>query len=284
MYANYWGLDEIPFRNTVEARWFYESPFHEEALARLLFLVEHRRRCGLLLGPAGTGKTLLLEVLRRELTRSCGKLARIDACGRSSRELLWEVTSELGLCPRMEDGQHRLWRRLDDHLQAARYSRASTVLLLDHVERAPAETQSMIERLGQLSSRDDAGFTIILGVRGERPQNLSNGLLELADLRMELTPLDRLQTEQYVETLLFKAGATRTLFEVAALERLFLETAGVPRALNRLCDMALLAGMAERAPAITESIVAGAAEEVSSGARRIAHGGPHSRHRTAVSV
>src|SRR5258708_39747529 len=31
MYANYWGLAEIPFKNTLDTRWFYESSGHEEA-------------------------------------------------------------------------------------------------------------------------------------------------------------------------------------------------------------------------------------------------------------
>ncbi len=70
MYANYWGLAEIPFRNTIETRWFYESPGHEEALARLIFLIEQRRRCGVLSGPAGSGKSLVLELLRRETLRT----------------------------------------------------------------------------------------------------------------------------------------------------------------------------------------------------------------------
>ena len=99
-----------------------------------------------------------------------------------------------------------------------------------------------------------------------------------------MTTLDRIQTEQYVETLLYKAGATRTLFDVAAFERLYRETAGVPRALNRLCDMALVAGMAEGAPAITEAIVAGAADELNVRTHREPTTRPHIRPRAAVRV
>ena len=69
MYANYWGLAETPFRNTLDARWFYESPVHEEALARLLFLIENQRRCG-----AGYAMCFGLP-LRRGLPRNGGMSA-----------------------------------------------------------------------------------------------------------------------------------------------------------------------------------------------------------------
>ncbi len=40
MYDNYWGLWESSFYNTINVRWFHESPSREEALARLHFLIE----------------------------------------------------------------------------------------------------------------------------------------------------------------------------------------------------------------------------------------------------
>jgi general secretion pathway protein A len=262
MYANYWGLAEIPFRNTLDTRWFYESPVHEEALARLLFLIENQRRCGVLSGPAGTGKSLILEILSREISHRAGEFARIDLVGRTTREMLWEIAAELGLCPAHDDGPHRLWRKLHDHILANWHARAPLVLLFDHLDRAQSECVGVVERLQQLSAWGDSGLTLILSVRGDRLGNLSAVLREVADLRIDLAPLDRQQTEQYVETLLFKAGATRMLFEPAAFERLFIETRGIPRALDRLCDLSLLAGMADNAASIDESTVAAAAAEL----------------------
>ena len=70
MYPSHWGLQASPFRGCLDARSFYQSPTHDEALARLFFLVEQRRRLGLLMGPAGSGKSLLLEVLAQQLRRA----------------------------------------------------------------------------------------------------------------------------------------------------------------------------------------------------------------------
>ena len=262
MYANYWGLAEIPFRNTIDTRWFYQSQVHEEALARLLFLVENHRRCGVLSGAAGTGKSLLLEILAGEAARTGGQVAHIDLFGRSSQEMLWEIVAELGVPAGPDDATQRLWRKLHDHVLANRYSRAPLILLLDHLDRAHAECVVVVERLQHLSSGGDTGLTLILGVRDERAAAFAPVLREISDLRIEIAALDRTETQNYIETLLTRAGASQSIFEPTAIDRLFDETHGVPRHLNRLCDLALLAGMADHALRIDESMVAAAAEEL----------------------
>lgn len=283
MYAKYWGLAEIPFRNTLDGRWFYESPGHEEALARLLYLVENRRRCGVLTGPAGSGKSLLLELLRGQASRGGGQAARIDLFGRGSHEMLWEAVAELGLAPDAHDRSNRLWRKLCDHALANRYAGGSLVLVLDHLDRAQPDCLDVVERLQHLSAGGDTGMTLILGVRGDRAAAMAGVLRELSDLRIELPPLDREQTEQYVETLLYKAGATRSLFTPDAFDRLFDDSRGLPRALNRLCDLSLLAGMADQVDLIDEPIVAAAAEELHVG---LTHDRPktHLRPRFAAEI
>ena len=42
MYESHWDLDEIPFRGCLDPRFFYQSPTHEEALARLHFFLLQR--------------------------------------------------------------------------------------------------------------------------------------------------------------------------------------------------------------------------------------------------
>jgi general secretion pathway protein A len=274
MYADFWGLAEIPFQNTRDPRWFYEGPGHEEALARLMFLVEHRRRCGLLTGPSGTGKSLVLELLRREAVRTGAEVALVDLLGCSSRELLWELLAAWGRSAGLDDSQYVLWRRVHDHVQANGFAQVPLVLILDHLERAHTDCIAAVERLQQLSAGGHAALTLILGVESDRAAGLGPTLREISDLRIELPPLDREQTQQYVETQLARAGADRPLFDLSAFDRLFDETHGVPRELNRLCDLALLAGMADQATHIDATIVSAAAEEL--------HARPRGDHRPRV--
>lgn len=269
MYADYWGLAETPFHSAADPRWFFESPGHEEALARLLFLIEHQRRCGVISGAPGTGKSLILELVRSEAARSGAQAALVDLVGRTTREMLWEILASLGLWPGAEDAPHKLWRRLQDRIAANADARQRLVLLFDHLERGHAECISAIERLQQLSAGGRAGLTLIVGIRSQRSPETARVLRDMSDLRIDLPPFDREQTRQYVEALLARAGAQRPFFADSAFDRLYDETQGVPREINRLCELSLLAGMAEQATSIDDPLVAAAAEELHGGFHRI---------------
>src|SRR2546422_51546 len=70
MYEAYWGLSEPPFDNSPNPKFFYLSPEHEEALVRLVYMVSHRKGCGMLTGEYGCGKTTLSRALIQRLLRT----------------------------------------------------------------------------------------------------------------------------------------------------------------------------------------------------------------------
>lgn len=262
MYAQYWGLVSSPFLNTRDTRWFHESPGHEEALARLLYIAEERRQCGVLLGSSGTGKSLLLQRLYRELGRGQRELALVDLQGRSSHEFLWETVAALGLAPGRFDDTLDLWRRLQDHLQSNEYAQIPTVLIFDHLDGADPECARALLRLYHLGNNSAASLTLIFSLRGENLADWGDLLGDMSELRIELPDLDRSQTQDYIETLLRQAGAVRLLFEPSAIDELYQQTLGNPRRINRLCDLCLLAGMADGQTRVSQAMVAAAGDEV----------------------
>lgn len=262
MYAQYWGLSESPFKGTLDTHWFYESPVHEEALARLLFLVEERRRCGVLIGPPGTGKSLLAQVVLRQVRRTQREVGFIDLLGRNARELLWETAASLGLAPRLADSSWQLWRTLQDHLIVNEHAQFHTVLLFDHLDRSEPDCAAALQRMFHLNAAASPSITFLLTIRNEHLPRLAGTLGEVSDLRIELPPLDRQQTGQYIEAQLKKAGARNLIFEADAIDQLYEHSQGVPRDLNRLCDLSLIAGMAESQTSIDGAVVVSVAEEL----------------------
>src|SRR3954447_25759537 len=87
----HWGFDHWPFRSLPGLGQFYPTPGHNEALARIEHLVEGQRRVGVLLGQSGVGKSLLLKVAARELSRKGAALALVNASGATARELMWQI-------------------------------------------------------------------------------------------------------------------------------------------------------------------------------------------------
>ena len=67
MYAEFFGLRELPFNNTPDPRFFFSTPDHEEALASLIYAVRERKGFVLLTGDVGAGKTLVSRVMLRNL-------------------------------------------------------------------------------------------------------------------------------------------------------------------------------------------------------------------------
>ena len=102
----YWGLERWPFASSPGASQFYPTAGHHEALARIEYLVNSRRRLGALLGDSGTGKSLLLRVAAGQLGRQGRAVVLVDALGATTREAFWQLACGLGTG--MADSKARL--------------------------------------------------------------------------------------------------------------------------------------------------------------------------------
>src|SRR5215213_7697021 len=112
MFLSHWGLKESPFRGGIDPRYFFQGPTHEEALARLHFLADERRAVGLVLGAAGMGKSLLLEVFARQLRAGGRQVAKVNLIGLGPQELIWQVAAQLGVNPVGQPSLGQLWQAL----------------------------------------------------------------------------------------------------------------------------------------------------------------------------
>lgn len=262
MYAAYWGLRRAPFQNTLDDAWFFDGPGHEEALCRLLYLVEEKRTCGLLRGPSGTGKSLLMKLAARHGRRSTRLVAEVDLACADGPEILWRLTSQLGLGPKRNDSPARLWRSLDDHLVGARLVRRQTVFFFDHADQSFPECGPVLERLLHLAHRASGALTVLMAMReGELPA-WCEGPTRFATLRIDLDPLNARQTAQFVASALRSAGCERDLFAPRALAAIYEESRGVPRTVNRLCELSLLAAMHDQQDVVDPQTVHGVAAEL----------------------
>ena len=242
MYQSHWGLDETPFRTQLDPRFFHQSPTHEEALARLHFLVDYRRRLGLLIGPQGSGKSLLLEVFAGELRERGLPVSKVSLLGVDRGEMLWLLAAQFGLNPSRELSYPSLWRLLADRIAEYRYQQMATVVLLDDADQASDEVLTQVARLAQLDPTPDARLTMVLAGRRQRISRLGDSLLERAELRIDVQPWQPDDTESYLKASLARAGRQTPLFLDPAIERLHQLGQGIPRRISQLADLALLAG------------------------------------------
>ncbi len=187
--------------------------------------------------------------------------AQADLEGLSENQFLRQLEIQLRLGGTETDSSAIRWRRLLDFFQSASDSGLFAVLLLDNLEDAEPRALTAIKRLVHLHDQSAAHLVVIAGLdHGQHSPRVSD-LLERAEMCVEVGPLRRSETESYVESRLKASGNAQAVFEADTIDQLQQLTGGVPREINRLCDLALLAGMSEQQTALGPQLLAALAEE-----------------------
>ena len=269
MYEQYWGLNRNPFRNNTADEFFFRSATHQAALLKMRYVVENRLGAGLLTGGIGYGKTYLVRMLAEELPDQFGPIVHLVFPQLTATELLSWIAVELGVdeseLSAGTGGVDRTIRRIQRQLRNYAESHRYPVLVIDEAhlieDRQVFQALQLLLNFQQESQIDFSLFFI-----GEH--SLSSRINRMAQLderiavKSALQPLSEEETVGYVEHRLKVAGATRTCFDAQALQTLIEFSGGVPRRINRLCDLALLVGYADQLDVVTENEIEAAAEEL----------------------
>lgn len=250
MYETYWQLHQKPFEMGADPRFYYPGETHQAALLKLRYAVESCRGGTLLAGPSGCGKTLIIGLLRQMLGPDCFPFVHLVFPQMSAAELLAYLAGELtgetypDRCPGVQETVRQIERFLAEN--TARGRRAVVVVDEAHLCDDPATLEAIrlllnFEPAGQPGmTLFLSGQTALLPILDRMPQ-----LEERLGVKCLVRPFSADETAAYVEHRLKVAGAAEPIFEPQALTTLYQLTHGVPRRINRLCDLALLIGYAE---------------------------------------
>jgi len=270
LYQSYWKLKLPAFDNGLDARFFYLSSQHEEALTRLKYVVEGRKSIGLLTGDYGVGKTQLVRELWLRLHGQTAQLAYVGSPQLSMDEVLDCVVRSLaaGNPQPPAAGRANLLRALEEILQRNHEIGRLTAIILDDAHlvqdlRVFEELRSLLN----LSFDSDAPLlTLILVGQTELRERV--GALPQFRQRVSfpyhLGPLAAGDVPRYLEHRLRAAGAERPqdVFSPEGAAALAEASKGNPRVLNALAEAALLCGAMKKAAAIDAAIVAEVRSEV----------------------
>lgn len=250
MILNHWGLTKEPFPSKADPRAYFPTACLEEALARLEFLVSDRRSLGSIGGPAGTGKTLALELLAQGCAERGVFATRQSMVGLSTRDFLRRLAVAWRLPPEKNESRAHLWRQVDDALLERRITGSHTVLLLDDADETTRDAAEAILRL--ISGKNSV--TVVLANR--LPSSwIAQTLEDRIDLRIDLAPWSSHESADFVVRALHQAGAGRPLFTEDALFALHQACEGNPRRVHRLAGFCLLAGAGQGAQKIDTPLV-----------------------------
>lgn len=269
MYQGYWKFTCNPFENDANPQAFFRSETHQSALLKLRYLVENHKGAGVLVGGTGFGKSYLIQMLTHQLAEPIGPIVQIVFPQLSAAELLAYLAVELGADQAAvgsdQGGLDRTVREIERLLKVLGEQGRNPVIVID--EAHLIEDVQVFQALRLLLNFQQPGqsrFSLIFV--GQR--ELLNSIRRIGQLEERVTvkcllrPLSLEETSDYVACRLEAAGATTPLFQPEALATLHELSGGVPRRINRLCDLALLVGFADESRAISAEQVAAVGEEL----------------------
>lgn len=255
----YWGFRRWPFERLLTSDRFFASPLHDEAMSRLLFLVEECRRTGFMAGPGGTGKTYLLKLLQQRAERLGRLTIRADATGLDGHELISEIASGCHVPCDPDATSARIWNGIHQRFAALAVIQQPVVLTIDHFDLVDFRCQQAVARLRQLADAIGMKLTIILASRNPL---IPSTIQDIVELRIDIGPWAATETARFVQWSIEKAGSSANLFTDDALDSIHGITNGIPSGILTLCNLALLAAQARDEKRVSSDIVEAAHQEL----------------------
>lgn len=267
MYESYWQIEHKPFESGADPRFYYPGESHQAALLKLRYAVESRRSGAVLAGPSGIGKTLLVTILKTMLAESFSPVVHLVFPQLTTSELLAYLAAELtGIDPQSASMPAQESVRRIEHFLAANAARGQhAVVVIDesHLLGGPQTLETLRLLLNFQAAGQPCltlllvGQTSFLPLLDRMPQ-----LEERLAVKCLLRSFKPQETAQYAQHRVHVAGGQPTLFEPQALSVLHDLTQGIPRRINRLCDLALLIGYAENRTTLDAATLQAVSEEL----------------------
>jgi type II secretory pathway predicted ATPase ExeA/HAMP domain-containing protein len=237
-----WGLREPPFDNAPNPRFLWPSPGHSDALVRLTYALRQRRGCAILTGEPGCGKTLLTRAVVQRLEPSRYEIGLLTNPHGGRLELLRHVLYELGV-ESAETARAELLHAVHELVVTNARRGRETLVIVDDAQQA--EDPAWFEELSSLLNIQTNERTLVTLLLAGTPDLTAaihrvQHLDRRVSVRCALAPLNPEQTAQYISYRLSVAGGDASLFSRDAVVLVHQASRGVPRAINDVCDSAML--------------------------------------------
>lgn len=267
MYESFFGFEQPPFSLTPNSQILYPSVHHQAALQTLLYGVERRVGFMMLSGEVGSGKT---TIIRNFLTQLDGKAETSYVINPllSTADLIRTINKDLGVRgSATADSVQKQIELLNKYLLKINGEGRTVVVVIDEAQNLSFEAFEMARMLSNLETDTQKLINIIFVGQPElevvlKQRNLRQ-LAQRIQVHARLKPLSYDQTQQYIEHRLTSSGKDVAVrFEPRAIKRIYKKSRGIPRIINAICDMSLLAAFSQSKFIVDRRIICQALKEV----------------------
>ena len=259
MYENFYRLSASPFQLTPDARFFYESTVHRQAMAYLVYGLHHADGFVIITGEVGAGKTILVDNLLSTIDQSNFVIAKIVTTQLAGDDLLHLVAAGFGIA---KEGLAKgaLLQRITDFVLAQQRNGRRVLLIVDEAQNLSFEALEELRMLSNIVVGKNMALQSFLLGQPQFRAMLGSPLLEQLRQRVtaayHLGPLSEGETRAYVEHRLRRADwSGDPQFAEDCFPMIYRHTGGVPRQINTLCSRLLLFGFLEELHTLQAAVV-----------------------------
>lgn len=255
MYEAHYGLAARPFSMRPDPTYLYLAGKHALALTLLRYGIADAGLVTVLTGEVGAGKTLLTRTLLAGLDRShvVGMLSHthlgpshMGMHGGAADLMAW-VNLAFGL-PHEGRSDAALYDVFTAHVVANHGAGKRTLLVVDEAQNLDATALERLRLLTNLNvDHHEVLHLLVVGQPELRRRLQAPGMRQFRQrvgVDYHLPPFAAPDTRDYVRHRLAIAGGDPGIFSDAALAAIHEATCGLPRAINALCEFALVYGFA----------------------------------------
>ncbi len=242
-YLEHYGLDREPFSNAPDARFYFNSEQHGQALLRLMYAVDSNKGLAVLVGGVGTGKTTLARRMLDNLPeeRYESSLLVMVHSGITPEWILTRIALQLGVIDPAGD-RLKLLRQLYSRLLEIEEEGRRAVVLIDEAQML--QSRELMEEFRGLLNLEVPGKKLLNIVFFGLPELedclvLDEPLAQRVAVKYHLKSMAVETSTSYIKHRLQVAGARHMLYADDVIPLIHRYAGGVPRLINTICDNCL---------------------------------------------
>ena len=233
MYGSFFEMEQTPFTRDIPIDRLYTSPRIEDALGRLVYVVDHQMFAVVTANP-GCGKSTMVRMLNGRLGKEKYLLLYLSDSKLTPRWLYAGLLGQLGLEPHYFSGDSK--RLLGkDMLEELRF-------LLNY--KFDSTSPMSLVLVGQTELWEQ-----------KLKLQAYEAIRQRIDMNIVLGRLDRAETGKYIAAHMAYAGAGKEIFTSGAEDEVYKISAGIPRMINRVCEKALMYACQQQKRILDEHMV-----------------------------
>lgn len=258
-YLEHFGLDREPFSNAPDARFYFHSEQHRQAMLRLMHVVDSNKGLAVVIGGVGTGKTTLARRMLDSLDeeRYVASLLVMVHSGVTPEWILTRIALQLGVESPAPD-RMTLLKQLYDRLIEIDASGRKAVVLIDEAQML--QTRELMEEFRGLLNLEIPAKKLLNILFFGLPEvedclRLDEPLAQRVAVKYRLHSYTHATAEAYISHRLQVAGAAEAIIAPETIPMIHSYAGGVPRLINTICDNCLFEAFLRKHDHVSTSIV-----------------------------